>query len=688
MSILGAEEEEAMPERPVLDDLYRVPVPGQPTLAPDGSRVALALTRPDREADANRSTLWWVGTDGSGLAQLTLGPHDASPAWSPGGDWIAFLRPGEAGPGGGEEGREPGRRSGAGDGPLQVWLLPVAGGEPRQLTHLPLGVGEPRWSPDGTRIAFAALVDPGAGPRRAGEPVVVETLDDKVDGEGLLAGARRQVFVVDVDAAQPGGAVPEPVQVTAEPAGAAHPAWSPDGRQLAYSAPTVPDPGLAPDSAACVIDLSPLPAGPGTGRRVGPSPMVAGPVTFSADGRSLLVVGRLGTDVGHNRLLLVPLDGGEVRDLAGALDRNVMPGAPAYPGSLPQPVDGGSRILFCARDRGCTHVYTVEASGDGSPVKVLDRPDEVVTGVAALSGPDLVVAVVAGPRSAGEVVVRAGGSERVLTSFTAEALPGVEPLVFREREVSAPDGRAVHAFVLRDPAAPTPGPLFLDVHGGPHNAWSPVLDPAHLYHHELAAAGWTVVLVNPRGSDGYGEDFYRAVSGAWGTSDRGDFLAAVDALVAEGVADPGRLAVGGYSYGGYTTCWLTTQTDRFAAAVAGGCVSDLRSMAGTSDVGHFLGRHEVGDLYWQDPQRYELSSPLAHASAVTTPTLVLHGEEDHRCPIGQAEQWFSMLRARGVPTRLVRYPGASHLFILDGRPSHRVHYGRQIVAWLEEHSKL
>jgi dipeptidyl aminopeptidase/acylaminoacyl peptidase len=661
-----------MPERPTLEDLYRIPVPSQPVLAPDGGRVAFVVTQPDRQADENRSSLWWVRMDGSNLVQLSFGPKDTSPAWSPDGAWIAFLRPGEA--------KQLGE--GGGDRRAQVWLLPVAGGEPRQLTRLPLGAGEPRWSPDGTRIAFAALVgrhDKGARPDQ--EPVVVETLDAKVDGEGLVAGVRRQVFVVDVA----GG---EAVQVTAEPAGAANPAWSPDGRQLAYSAPTVPDPGLAPDSAAYVIDLPGLHAGPIPGRRIGPSPMVVGPIAFSADGQALLAVGRMGTEVGHNRLLRLPLGGGEAVDLTSGLDRNVMPGAPAYPGSLPQPTDGGSRILFCARDRGCTHVYTVDPGGNGPPAKVLGQPDQVVTGVSALPGRDLFVAVVASPRSAGEVVVRKGGTEKVLTSLTAEALPGLEPLVFEEREVSAPDGQAVHAFVLRDPAAPAPGPLLLDVHGGPHNAWSPVLDPAHLYHHELAAAGWTVLLANPRGSDGYGESFYRAVSGTWGISDRDDFMAAVDTLVAEGLADSGRLAVGGYSYGGYTTCWLTTQTDRFAAAVAGGCVSDLRSMAGTSDVGHFLGQREVGDLPWQDPERYELSSPIAHASAVTTPTLVLHGEDDDRCPIGQAEQWFSMLRAKGVPTRLVRYPGASHLFILNGRPSHRVHYGRQVQAWLEEHSKL
>jgi len=198
----------------------------------------------------------------------------------------------------------------------------------------------------------------------------------------------------------------------------------------------------------------------------------------------------------------------------------------------------------------------------------------------------------------------------------------------------------------------------------------------HLYHQVLAARGWTVLLVNPRGSDGYGEAFYTAVHGAWGIADADDLLGPVDTLIQEGVADPERLAVTGYSYGGYMSCWLTTRTDRFKAAIPGGCVSDLTSSSGTSDLGHLLAEHEIGD------QPDELS-PLTYVDRVSTPTLLLHGEADDRCPVGQAEQWFAALRARRVPVRMVRYPGASHLFIINGRPSHRVDYNERIVTWLE-----
>jgi dipeptidyl aminopeptidase/acylaminoacyl peptidase len=269
--------------------------------------------------------------------------------------------------------------------------------------------------------------------------------------------------------------------------------------------------------------------------------------------------------------------------------------------------------------------------------------------------------------------------------MSAEALDGVDLAVPVERSFTAPDGVEVHGWVLRSSEATGAGPLLLDVHGGPHNAWNPVFDGVHLYHQVLAAQGWTILYVNPRGSDGYGEDFYTAVIEAWGTADLDDFLTPLQALVDEGVADPARLAVTGYSYGGFMTCWLTSRTDRFAAAITGGCVSNQVSLFGTSDLGWYLGAKEIGATPTGEPKRLHEHSPITYVGAVTAPTLVLHGEADDRCPIEQAEQWFASLRGAGVTTRMVRYPGASHLFIALGRPSHRLDYNRRVVEWLNEH---
>ena len=231
-----------------------------------------------------------------------------------------------------------------------------------------------------------------------------------------------------------------------------------------------------------------------------------------------------------------------------------------------------------------------------------------------------------------------------------------------------------------------PLPLLVDIHGGPHNAWNAAADEIHFYHQELAARGWAILLVNPRGSDGYGEEFYDAVHGAWGVADANDFLEPIDQLVAEGLADPERLAVAGYSYGGFMTCYLTGHDDRFAAAVAGGVVSDLVSMGGTCDDGHFLSAYELGGAPWQSPTRYAAMSPLTKVADVRTPTLVIHGAADLTCPVGQAQQWHTALRELGVPTQLVLYPDASHVFILLGPPSQRLDFNRRVLDWVEQHA--
>jgi dipeptidyl aminopeptidase/acylaminoacyl peptidase len=228
----------------------------------------------------------------------------------------------------------------------------------------------------------------------------------------------------------------------------------------------------------------------------------------------------------------------------------------------------------------------------------------------------------------------------------------------------------------------------LDIHGGPHNAWNGSADPVHLYHQVLAGSGWTILVLNPRASDGYGEAFYTATVGAWGRADAQDFLEPLDELVADGIADPARLAVTGYSYGGFMTCYLTAHDNRFAAAVTGGPVVDLVSDAGTCDEGRFLAEAEIGGSWWDDPAPFRALSPLSRVAQVRTPTLILQGNDDARCPKGQAQQWFTALRERRVPTRLVLYPGASHGFLYQGLGSHRIDYNQRVIDWVRQHAGI
>ncbi|EWM12511.1 acylaminoacyl-peptidase [Kutzneria sp. 744] len=600
--------------------------------------------------------MWRVDTAGGEPVRLTRGTGDSAPSWSPDGATLAFLR--------------------AADGPAQLWTLPADGGESVQLSTLPLGAGRPLWSSDGSKIAFTAPVDI-AGGDTARAPIVADRLDYQSDGVGFLRTIRAHVHVLDV-------ATGECRQVTEGDWHAGEPAWSPDGTRLAFAAGMEPDSDLTARAGVYVLDVTdrrnrPTLAGFATG--------LAGAVVWTADGSTLLVVGNADGPTGHAGLHRLPVTGAEnipaidLTDLAKPLDRNVMAGAAAYPGGLPRLVDGGAAVLFFARDRGCTHLYRVGIDG-GAPQLVLGGEDRVASGLSVAGGCAAVVLSTA--TSFGEVVTvdLTTGVETVHTHH-GDNFADVEWFRRESLEFTISDGTVVPAWLIRDPGRTGPLPLLLDIHGGPHNAWNGVADEVHLYHQELAARGWAVLLVNPRGSDGYGSAFYTAAVGAWGMADAKDLLEPLDTLVAEGVADPKRLAVAGYSYGGFMTCYLTSRDDRFAAAVAGGVVSDLVSMAGSSDLGHFLAAYELGG--WTGKELAAMS-PITGVDAVHTPTLIIQGAEDVRCPIGQAEQWHAALRTRGVPTRLVLYPGGAHLVIVNGPPSHRIDFNDRIVDWVERHA--
>lgn len=638
-----------MSRRLRIDDLTAIVAPEQPALAPDGKKVVYVLRESDGDGDRVVRSLWSVDVHDGGPRRLTRGPADVAPAWSPDGTSIAFLR--------------------AVDGAPQVWLLPAAGGEAEQLTELPLGAGAPVWSPDGSRIAFGAATDRAQG---ADGPIVTSRVDYQADGSGYLRDIRKHLHVLDVESR-------ECLQVTRGDWHAGDPDWSPDGAKLAFAAATAPDADLRLRAPVFTVDT----AAAAEPQLVALADGFGGVVRWSGDGSWLLGVGFVGDPVGHTQLLRIPLDGGAPLDLAASLDRNIMSGGPGYPGGRPQFAADGD-VVFCARDRGATHLYAVAPDG-GDPWPLVTGGAQGVDGL-SVSGSAAAI-VLSTATSFGEIaLVDIGSGAVTVLSEHGAGLADVELFPHEEREFAISDGRTVHGWLVRDANAATPGPLLLDIHGGPHNSWNGLADGWHLYHQELAARGWTILLLNPRGSDGYGSDFYGAAIGAWGESDARDFLEPIDALVAEGIADPNRLAVTGYSYGGYMTCYLTSRDDRFAAAVAGGVVSDLVSMSGTSDSGHFLAVHELGSTYWEGRERYEQQSPLARIDSVRTPTLVYHGAADVRCPVGQAQQWHAALRARGVPSRLVLYPDASHLFVIDGKPSQRGDMNRRVVDWVEEHA--
>lgn len=644
--------------RVTVDDLLSIRTPEQPALSPDGTRVAFVLRTTDRDGDRDTRALWQVSTAGGEPSPLTHADADSTPVWSPDGAQLAFLR--------------------AQDGPAQVWILPAAGGEARGLTTLPLGAGAPAWSPDGTRIAFTAPVDSAALPGDGAEqilarrtaPAVADRLGYKVDGAGNLGTLLQQLHVVDVAS----GIV---TVLTRGRSHASEPFWSPDGTLLAYSTSTDDDADLTMTIPVFVVSSTDPNSAP---VRVSAPDVQATALGWTPDGCQVIAAGRTDTEVGNADLLGFPIDGGEPTNLTGTLDRNVMPGGPGYPGGMPQ-FDASGALVFCLRDNGYSHVHRVNADGSGTTA--------LVTGTANVSGLSVAgtsaAIVLATPESFGDVALLdlADGTTRALTAY---GTPEFDLVPAEERRFAISDGTVVTGWLRRDPDATGPLPLLLDVHGGPHNSWNGAADLIHPYHQVLARRGWAILTLNPRGSDGYGDAFFSAVAGGWGVSDANDFLEPIDELVAEGIADPARLAITGYSYGGFMTCYLTSRDDRFAAAVPGGVVTDLFSMGGTSDFGHFLSAKENGGLPWRDEELISAQSPFTKVDQVNTPTLILQGAADERCPVGQAEQWFTALRERDVPTRLVLYPGGSHLFPLSGAPSHRADFSQRIIDWVEQYA--
>lgn len=647
-----------MSKRPMtLRDIDRIVVPADPQLSPDGRTVAFTQATPSLEQERTLSWIAAVDIDGGEPVRLTQGDRDGMPRWSPDGRTLAFMR--------------------SVDGVGQVFALPMDGGEPQPLTRIPEGVTGYDWSPDGTKLWTLSRIDlrgPAADEaekkRRAGEPSEVKGLGYKVDGAGMTVGAIPQLLVVDV-------ATGEATQLTAGDRPVSSPVWAPDNGQLAFAREDGDD--LLRPWANSVWTIA---TDGSDATRVTDLGGSAETVTWAPDGSALLVSGvaPIGSDI-PARLYLVDLADGSQKPVAHELDRTVMAGgAGAYPGALPRFSADGAAVVLALREGGCVHLRRFElATGETTGLLVGD--DETLSWLTTVG--DTHVGVVTTATAPAEIWVIDGatGATRPLTKLNVALLDEVEIVPAKPYEFTAPDGTVIEGWTYgAEPG--NPKPTLLEIHGGPHSAWSPSFASPH--RQELVAKGWVVLTINPRGSDGYGAEFFAALRGGWGRNDQDDFLSAVDQLVDAGIADPDRLAVFGYSYGGYMTNWLVTQTDRFKAAVSGAGICDLVSFTGSADLGSAFMRAEF-DLELHDkPELYRELSPLTYVNNVTTPILILHGTADTRTPLGQAEQWFTSLRRRGVEVEMVLYPGESHA-LGAARLSNRTDFFGRVIDWVSNH---
>ncbi len=593
-------------------------VPADPVLRPDGAAVACTVTRADLAHDRwdRRVRVGDVETDG---------PADRHPRWSPGGETLAFIRPDHT-------------------GVDQVVRWP----DGRPLTSSAHPVRQFAWSPTGTALAVLVTVPAGTRPTGSGAPHVASSPAYLRDGEGRHLSASA-LDVVDLAT----GDVRRLVQPQRSIGDIA---WL-DPATLAFTAPF--------DEHQWRWDLWQVDLDGRLVRRTehGPWERAACPVALT-DGSVLYAGGESGP--AHTELHIVGPDGR--RRLFPELDRNITIGLPAYPGA--RPVVDGATVWCTANDGGVSRLWSGWLH-DAAPIP-RTAPTSVVTGVDARAGQ---VALT-------EATIDTPGRLRRLGDISPLWSADTVDVPWTVHELAGPGSGEVPGWLLRSrhAADDAPAPLLVDLHGGPHNVSNGALGPGNLHRLHLALAGWHILLPNYRGSDGYGTAWYRGLeaSGGWCSDDVGDVLHAVDAAVTDGIADPARLAVTGYSYGGLLAAALTATDHRFRAAALGGAPVDLRAFSASSDLGPVLCAREVGD-----PDAADRRAPIRRVGEVRTPTLVFHGADDRRVPVSQADQWYQGLVHAGVACELAVYPGMPHGFVTAGPPSTVLDIGARIADWLQ-----
>ncbi|HEY0941560.1 MAG TPA: S9 family peptidase [Steroidobacter sp.] len=645
-------------------DLFALQYATDPQIRPDGRAVAYARRSFDIVTDRGRSSIWLIDTETGTQAPLVTGSGShSSPRWSPKGDRLAYV-------------------STAMDGRPQLFVRWMQSGQTAKLADLLDAPGSLTWSPDGKWIAFTMFAPDAKQPLGEAPPKpenaqwappleVITDITYRTDGDGYLKPGYTHVYVVAAD----GGA---PRQLTFGAFNESGPlSWSPDGSYIVATGNRDENWRREPvDSELYRISLADGSITPLTSRQ---GPDSAGRV--SPDGKSIAFLSFEDKLMGYQNveLYVMDADGGNARSLTASLDRSV--------DDVEWAPDG--RSLFIRYDDfAVTKIARVTLNGRIAPVleglssASLDRP---YTGGEFSLANDGTIAFTSGDATRpSDVSIARGGRVKKLTQLNegllaSKTLGQVQPLKVK----SSFDQRDIDAWLVLPPNMDRSKkyPLILEIHGGPFAAYGPLFSTDYQLY---AAAGYVVLYTNPRGSTSYGDEFANLIHHKYPGNDYDDLMSSVDAAIAQGFVDPDNLFVTGGSGGGVLTAWIVGKTHRFKAAASQKPVINWASMVLTTDGGQFMTQYWFGKMPWEDPDAYWSRSPLSLVGSVKTPTLVVVGDQDFRTPLSDSEQYYQALQLAGVPTALVKVPGASHGGFTS-RPSQSAAKASAILAWFDRY---
>jgi dipeptidyl aminopeptidase/acylaminoacyl peptidase len=653
--------------QPISPDMVRqLNTVADPSLSPDGSRLAYTLSWVNADNLESRSRIMMLELDSGPDQEFTQGLKDSGPRFSPDGGTLAFLRADQQD-----------RR--------QVWVMPVSGGESRQLTSGPGRVIDFAWSPNSRQLAFCADVGPESQKREDSTLSIPEVREVRriryqYDTLGWRGDSHFHIFLADVS----NGTVR---QLTDGDWDDLSPVWSPDGSRIAFISGRRDDRDFRALTEAYVV-----PASGGEPCLWSEGLTSIGALTWSPDGQKLLAVGSPAPGflvVWQGWLYILELDKPPLR----LTDDSFRP-LVGFP-SITRPVEirwtDGQQIILLGDAKGESFLY--QASSAGNSTRRLLGGGWQNTDLALDASARNAVVFSSSWRSPSDLFyLNLGtGDRKQLTFHNREYLQEHPPAQMDKFSIRR-SGWDIECrlFFPSDFDVSQMYPLVLDIHGGPNGAF---YDSFTSWQQVLATSGYLVLAVNPRGSSTYGDDFMMAVLGDWGGEDYLDLMATVDEVTSRPYVDETRLGVHGYSYGGYMTSWIVGHTNRFRAAVVGAPCIDLFSMYGTSDIGVSFGEVQWGNTleeataegFSQLAAQLLQRSPISYVSKVETPVLLLHGEADVRCPIGQSEEYFVMLKRLGKEVEFVRFPGCSHLFPRLGHPKMREEYLARTLSWFEKY---